>query len=160
MGRMLIRLLPLAVIAAIAVSAVAAHAAPPVDPVPQRVVDSFHAIPLTSHSGDHVPPSAGATTLSFILPPRREGEDLVFTGAARAPSFTLTSPTGATIVPRPSPDGTHVNITLLRPAGGTWVITLDPGSPAVVALAGAAVTYPSADQRLRRAQRARRRPAH
>jgi hypothetical protein len=131
---MLIRLLPIAAVAAIALPAGTAHAAAP-------SVGPFHAIPLTSHAGDLVPPSASASTVSFILPAGLQGEELELTGLAGAPAVTLTSPAGATVVPPPSHDGAHVDVRLLRPAGGTWVISLQPGSPAVLALAGATVTY-------------------
>jgi len=133
MASMLIRLLPLAVILAIATLAAAAHAAPTVGP--------FHAIPLTAHDGEVGPPSAGSSTVSFILPAGLQGEALVLTGLAGPPDVTVASPTGATLVPPPSLDGLHVDLRLLRPAAGTWLIELEPGSPAVIALAGAKVTY-------------------
>jgi hypothetical protein len=138
MPRMLIRLLPIAAAAAIVLPAETAHAAAP-------VVGPFHTIALTAHAGDFVPPSASASTVSFILPGHLQGEELELTGLAGPPVVTLTSPIGATVVPPPSLDGLHVDVRLLRPAAGTWVISLQPGSPAVLALAGATVTYrPSA----------------
>jgi hypothetical protein len=124
------------VVAALALPAASAHAQPAVGP--------FHAIPLTSHGGDLTTPGAGASTISFILPAGLPGEELELAGAGAAPAVTLTSPTGATIIPPPSLDAVHVDVRLLRPAAGTWVISLAPASPAVVALAGATVSYPSA----------------
>lgn len=119
--------------AALALPSATAHAQPR--------VGAFHAITLTSHAGELVPPSAGASTDSFVLPSGRQGEELELTGAAGPPVVTLTSPTGATIIPPPSRDGIHVDVRLLRPAGGTWVISLALGSPSVVGLTGAPVIY-------------------
>ncbi len=95
----------------------------------------------------------GATTLSFVLPAGREGEELLISGAGAPPLLTIASPNGAqlttpaqpgittragaTMIAAIDPGGRSLRVLLRHPAGGTWILSLQPGSAPVTGVLGA-----------------------
>jgi hypothetical protein len=98
-------------------------------------------------------PSAGATTISFVLPAGREGEELLISGAGVPPVLLIGSPNGAQLTTPAQPsvtarggatmiaaidsDGRYLRVLLRHPAGGTWILSLQPGSSPVTGVLGA-----------------------